>query len=88
MEENVYKKLGIPNHKFYLLLFKDYYRLKSNYHNFYIIFTHDIKLIFLTNDFKNEKINEKKYIKEVRKHFIKYYGLQIKNLRKLVLSSI
>lgn len=89
MTPNIYKSLGIPDHKFHLLLYEDIYTLESSFHNFHIIFTHDTKLRFLTSEYLNGWLLKKKYIKDVRKHFDYYYGLKFGNrLHKYIRKTI
>lgn len=76
MTKNPYKHLGIPDHKTNLLLFRNVYQLDKSYHNFYILFTYDIKLKHYTSEFTNKYITSNTYLKRVREHFAYYYGLR------------
>ena len=82
----MFQHLGIPTHKHNLMLYRDVYHLDKSYHNFFIIFTHDIRITVLTSEYRNGFLTRNVYFREIREHYSwgynLRYGNQLKNLLK------
>lgn len=86
---NDYKHLGIPDNKFYLLHYKNVYDLENDYHNFFIIFTNDTQIQFMTSEYRNGYSKKKKYISKLRYYLNDAYGLKFGNqLHKYIRKAI